>query len=426
MMFSNLKKSIIKKNEALSSTIYSHLFRYPTPINITYLWSFGSLAGLSLAIQIFTGLFLSMHYVPHIDYAFVSVEHIMRDVNYGWFMRYTHANGASMFFIVVYLHILRGLYYKLYLKKALWFSGVIIYILMMAAAFLGYILPWGQMSFWGATVITNFFSAIPYIGTDIAFFIWGGYSVNNATLNRFYSLHYLLPFIIAALALVHISILHIEGSSNPLGIESYNNLPFYPYFWLKDFFALSVFIFVLIVLVFFYPNSLGHVSNYIPADPLVTPAHIVPEWYFLPFYAILRSIPNKLGGVICMFLAILVLFVIPFIDRPKNIATRFRYTYQFTFWFFIADIVILCWLGGQEAVEPYIFLGQVATFFYFFFFIVLIPFTTHLDDLFWNDYAAEAQKIVRKEWLELTQEERDAWIKNYLKTLEDLKKRDNC
>ena len=323
--------------------------------------------------------------------AFLSVEHIMRDVNHGWFMRYTHANGASMFFIVVYLHILRGLYYKLYVKKALWFSGLIIYILMMAAAFLGYVLPWGQMSFWGATVITNFFSAIPYIGNDIAFFIWGGYSVNNATLNRFYSLHYLLPFVIAALALVHISILHIEGSTNPLGIESVNNLPFYPYFWLKDFFAFTIFLLALTILVHFYPNHLGHVSNYIPADPLVTPAHIVPEWYFLPFYAILRSIPNKLGGVIFMFLAIIILFFLPFIDKPKNTSTRYRYTYQLFFWFFISDIVILCWLGGQAAIEPYIYLGQLATFFYFFFFLVILPLTTYIDDLAWIKFEDETE-----------------------------------
>ena len=391
-------------NQPINSSFFSHLIKYPTPINISYLWSFGSLAGMALLIQIVTGLFLSMHYIPHIDHAFYSVEHIMRDVNHGWFMRYTHANGASMFFVVVYLHIFRGIYYKLYLKKKLWFSGLIIYILMMAAAFLGYVLPWGQMSFWGATVITNFFSAIPYIGEDIAYFIWGGYSVNNATLNRFYSLHYLLPFIIAALALVHIAILHIEGSSHPLGTESYNNVPFYPYFWWKDFFAFTLFLFCLAVLVFFYPNTLGHVSNYIPANPLVTPAHIVPEWYFLPFYAILRSVPNKLGGVICMFLAIAILFLLPFIDKPAHTATRFRYAYQFVYWFFISDVAILCWLGGQAAVEPYIFLGQAATFFYFFFFLVLIPLTTYIDDMHLNYKDGEDDLELKEEGSEASKE----------------------
>jgi ubiquinol-cytochrome c reductase cytochrome b subunit len=369
------------KNAPLVSTISNHLIFYPTPVNLNYLWSFGSLAGFALVVQIVTGLFLSMHYTPHVDYAFLSVEHIMRDVNHGWFIRYCHANGASMFFIVVYLHIFRNIYYKLYLKKWLWWSGLVIYILMMAAAFLGYVLPWGQMSFWGATVITNFFSAIPYIGTDIAYFIWGGFSVNNATLNRFYSLHYLLPFIIAALSIVHISILHVEGSSNPLGLESHNNLPFYPYFWLKDFFALLIFLDILSVFVFFYPNAMGHVSNYIPANPLVTPAHIVPEWYFLPFYAILRSIPSKLGGVICMGLAIVILFFLPVLDKPKHTATQFRYFYKTAYWFFISDVVLLTWLGGQDVVEPYITIGQIATVFYFSFFLFVIPITTKLDDL---------------------------------------------
>ena len=281
-------------NNFLLSFIHNHIVTYPTPINLNYAWSFGSVAGICLVIQIITGIFLAMHYVPHISLAFDSVEHIMRDVNYGWLIRYCHANGASVFFIVVYLHIFRGLYYGSYMHPRgwLWASGVLIFILMMATAFMGYVLPWGQMSFWGATVITNLFSAVPVYGPLIVEWLWGGFSVDQATLNRFYSLHYLLPFIIAAVTVLHLCLLHKYGSNNPLGINTdITSVPFYPYFYVKDFFSFWVFLFGYLTLVFFVPNMLGHPDNYIPANPMVTPAHIVPEWYFLPFYAILRSIP---------------------------------------------------------------------------------------------------------------------------------------
>ena len=297
--------------DSLLSFADSHIISYPTPINLNYMWSFGSLAGLGLVIQIITGIFLAMHYTPHVDLAFNSVEHIMRDVNNGWLIRYIHANGASFFFIVTYIHIFRGLYFGSYMypRGFLWCSGVIIFLLMMATAFMGYVLPWGQMSFWGATVITNLFSAIPFIGGLIVEWLWGGFSVDNATLNRFFSLHYLLPFLIAGLALVHLSLLHTAGSGNPLGINTnIDSITFYPYFYSKDVFAFLLYVFFLCFFVFYFSNFLGHSDNYIPANPLVTPPHIVPEWYFLPFYAILRSIPHKLGGVIAMFAALLIVY----------------------------------------------------------------------------------------------------------------------
>jgi ubiquinol-cytochrome c reductase cytochrome b subunit len=281
------------------------------------MWSFGSTAGLCLVMQIISGIFLAMHYTPHIDFAFSSVEHIMRDVNNGWLIRYVHANGASMFFIVIYCHIFRGLYYGSYMypRSILWVSGVIIFLLMMATAFMGYVLPWGQMSFWGATVITNLFSAIPLVGFSIVEWLWGGFSVDNATLNRFYSLHYLMPFLIAALTLVHLTLLHQHGSNNPLGINTnVDTISFYPYFYVKDAFSFLILLTIFSFFVFFYPNALGHPDNYIPANPLVTPPHIVPEWYFLPFYAILRSIPDKLGGVVAMISAILALLLLPILN----------------------------------------------------------------------------------------------------------------
>jgi len=288
------------------SIFTNHLIKYPTPININYAWSFGSLAGICLIIQILTGIFLAMHYTAHIDLAFSSVEHIMRDVNNGWLIRYAHANGASMFFIVVYCHIFRGLYYGSYIhpRELLWCSGVLMFILMMATAFMGYVLPWGQMSFWGATVITSLFTAIPFIGSVIVDWLWGGFTVSNATLNRFFSLHFFLPFALAGLSLLHLALLHKDGSNNPLGVDSHvDKISFYPYFFVKDLFAFFSFLFFFFIFLFYFPNILGHPDNYIPADPMQTPPHIVPEWYFLPYYAILRSIPDKLGGV----LAILVL-----------------------------------------------------------------------------------------------------------------------
>ena len=362
--------------DQIISFVDSHIINYPTPINLNYMWSFGSTAGLCLVIQILTGIFLAMHYTPHIDYAFSSVEHIMRDVNNGWLIRYLHANGASMFFIVTYSHIFRGLYYGSYMnpRGALWCSGVIIFLLMMATGFMGYVLPWGQMSFWGATVITNLFSAIPFIGGAIVEWLWGGFSVDNATLNRFFSLHYLMPFVITGLVLVHLSLLHQNGSNNPLGInKNVDSVSFYPYFYVKDLFAFLILVTVFSFFVFFYPNFLGHADNYIPANPLVTPAHIVPEWYFLPFYAILRSIPDKLGGVIAMVAAILVLLLLPVINTSEIRSSKFRPIFSMAYWFLVADFLILGWIGQKPVETPYIEVGQVATVFYFLFLLVLIP-----------------------------------------------------
>jgi len=360
----------------ITSFVDSHIINYPTPVNLNYMWSFGSTAGLCLVIQIITGIFLAMHYTPHIDYAFSSVEHIMRDVNNGWLIRYLHANGASMFFIVTYSHIFRGLYYGSYInpRGPLWCSGVIILLLMMATGFMGYVLPWGQMSFWGATVITNLFSAIPIVGGAIVEWLWGGFSVDNATLNRFFSLHYLMPFVITGLVIVHLSLLHTTGSNNPLGInKNIDTVSFYPYFYVKDLFAFFALLAFFSFFVFFYPNSLGHADNYIPANPLVTPAHIVPEWYFLPFYAILRSIPDKLGGVIAMVAAILVLLLLPVINTSEIRSSKFRPIYGVAYWFLVADFLILGWIGQKPVETPYIEVGQVATAFYFLFLLVLIP-----------------------------------------------------
>jgi ubiquinol-cytochrome c reductase cytochrome b subunit len=354
----------------------SHIIDYPTPVNINYFWSFGSTAGICLLIQLITGIFLAMHYTPHIDYAFNSVEHIMRDVNNGWLIRYLHANGASIFFIVVYCHIFRGLYFGSYIKprEVLWNSGVIIFLLMMGTGFMGYVLPWGQMSFWGATVITNLASAVPLVGPSIVEWLWGGFSVDNATLNRFFSLHYLLPFIIVGLVLVHLSLLHENGSNNPLGIaKSVSVISFYPYFYIKDLFAFLILIFSFSLLIFYFPNFLGHSDNYIPANPLVTPPHIVPEWYFLPFYAILRSIPDKLGGVLAMLAAILVLLLLPFVNFSNIRSNKFRPLFAFVYWFLVVDFTILGWIGQKPVETPFIEVGMVATFLYFFILLILFP-----------------------------------------------------
>jgi len=353
---------------ALLSFIDSHIISYPTPVNLNYFWSFGSSAGLCLVIQILTGVFLAMHYTPQIDLAFNSVEHIMRDVNNGWLIRYIHANGASIFFIVVYSHIFRGLYFGSYIypRDKLWISGVFIFLLMMATAFMGYVLPWGQMSFWGATVITNLFSAIPVIGKTVVEWLWGGFSVNNATLNRFLSLHYLMPFLIAGLTLIHLSFLHTEGSNNPLGINfNIETISFYPYFYVKDLFSFLVLILFLSFFLFFSPNALGHPDNYIVANSLVTPSHIVPEWYFLPFYAVLRSIPNKLGGVVAMVCAILVLILLPYINISKIRSPKFRPLFSFIYWFLVFDFLLLGWVGQKPVEDPYILIGLLATLLYF-------------------------------------------------------------
>jgi len=370
------------KNYILSF-VDSHIINYPTPINLNYFWSFGSTAGLCLVIQILTGIFLAMHYVPHVDFAFVSVEHIMRDVNGGWLIRYLHANGASMFFIVVYCHISRGLYYGSYMypRNFLWISGVVILLLMMATAFMGYVLPWGQMSFWGATVITNLFSAVPYVGTNIVEWLWGGFSIGNATLNRFFSLHYLMPFLIVGLVLIHLSLLHRDGSNNPLGTNSNSDyISFYPYFYVKDLFSFLVLVLILSFFVIYYPNILGHADNYIPANPMSTPPHIVPEWYFLPFYAILRSIPIKLGGVVAMLGSILILILLPYINTSLVRSNKFRPIFSILYWFLVSDFIILGWIGQKPVESPYIEVGMAATFFYFMFFLILVPFVGFIEN----------------------------------------------
>jgi ubiquinol-cytochrome c reductase cytochrome b subunit len=365
----------INKNY-LFALLDSHIIHYPSPITLTYAWSFGSLAGLCLVIQMLSGIFLAMHYTPDINLAFSSVEYIMRDVKNGWLIRYIHANGASMFFIVVYAHICRGLYYGSYMepRELLWCSGVILLLLMMGTAFTGYVLPWGQMSFWGATVITSMVTAIPIAGQPIVEWLWGGFTVGNPTLKRFFSIHFTLPFIIAGLTLIHLALLHKDGSNNPIGSDSgIDDIPFYPYFVSKDVFALSCFLVFFATFVFYFPNTLNHPDNYIPADPLQTPAHVVPEWYFLPFYAILRSIPHKAGGIVAMGGAILVLLLIPFTNTSYVRNTTYRPIFKFCFWLFIADYIILTWIGQKPVRNAFIFVGQIATVYYFFFFLVLIP-----------------------------------------------------
>lgn len=358
------------------SLVNNHLIAYPTPINIHYAWNFGFLSLICLVIQLITGIFLAMHYTPHISYAFYSVEHIMRDVNFGWLIRYLHANGASMFFIVVYFHIFRGLYFGSYTrpKQWVWVIGIVILLLMIITAFIGYVLPWGQMSLWGATVITNLVSAIPKIGNYIVFWLWGGFSVDNATLNRFFSLHYLLPFLIVAMSLVHLAFLHQEGSGNPLGIESTSDkINLFPYFVIKDFLGLTFFAVFFAVFLYFFPNILGHSDNYIEANPMVTPTHIVPEWYFLPFYAILRSIPHKLGGVIAMLFSILILAGLPWLHSTEIRSSRFRPIYKILYWILISCCMLLGWIGGMPVEDPYISIGQFLSLFYFSYFLVILP-----------------------------------------------------
>jgi ubiquinol-cytochrome c reductase cytochrome b subunit len=360
------------------STLRHSLVDYPTPLNLNYFWNFGSIAGIMLLSQILTGIFLAMHYTPHTAHAFDSVEHIMRDVNYGWLVRYMHANGASMFFLVVFIHIFRGLYYGSYKapREILWWLGIIILLLMMASAFMGYVLPWGQMSFWGATVITNLFSAFPLVGESIVTWLWGGFSVDNPTLNRFFALHYLLPLVLVGVVLLHLVALHQHGSNNPLGIDAkgeQDKIPFHPYYTAKDFFGFGVFFLVFSYFVFFDPNYLGHPDNYIPANPMVTPAHIVPEWYFLPFYAILRAVPDKLGGVLAMFGAILVLFVLPWLDTSKVRSGNFRPLFRPFFWLFFVCCIALGYLGGKPAEGTYVLWSRICTGYYFAYFLIILP-----------------------------------------------------
>jgi len=374
----------IFKSHPLLRLVNSYVIDSPTPSNLSYLWNFGSLLALCLIIQIVTGVTLAMHYTPSVAEAFNSVEHIMRDVNNGWLIRYLHANTASAFFFLVYLHVGRGLYYGSYKapRTLTWIIGSIILIVMMATAFLGYVLPYGQMSLWGATVITNLMSAIPWIGQDIVEFLWGGFSVNNATLNRFFALHFLLPFVLAALVLMHLISYHeTVGSGNPLGISSnYDRLPFAPYYIFKDLITIFLFFFVLSLFVFFMPNALGDSENYVMANPMQTPPAIVPEWYLLPFYAILRSIPNKLLGVIAMFSAILIILVMPITDLSKYRGLQFRPLSKVAFYVFVANFLILMQLGAKHVESPFIEFGQISTVLYFSHFLVIMPLVSFIEN----------------------------------------------
>lgn len=371
------------------NNIYEFFFSYPVSLNLSYFWNFGVYSLVCLIIQILTGLFLAMHYTPEQNLAFISVEHIMRDVKLGWLLRYIHANGASMFFIVVYIHMFRGFYFSSYLypREKIWISGILIFLLMIITAFLGYVLPWGQMSFWAATVITNLVSAVPKIGTDIVVWLWGGYAVDNATLNRFYSFHFLFPFIILGLVFFHLIFLHDVGSSNPLGIEfhEFDNTFMYPYYIIKDLYGIIIFFIFFSLFLFFSPNYLGHTDNYIPANPLVTPTHIVPEWYFLPFYAILRSIPDKLLGVIGMLSSIIILFLLPFYLKFEVRSLNFRPASRIFFWFFLFICILLGWLGSMPANEPFVTISQIMTCLYFINFFIFLPFLYLFERFFWNN-----------------------------------------
>jgi ubiquinol-cytochrome c reductase cytochrome b subunit len=362
----------------MARLMHGQFVDFPTPRNLNYLWTFGGILTFVLGVQILTGVVLAMHYVPSASDAFGSVEHIRRDVNFGWLLRNLHAVGASMFFLAVYVHMFRGLYYGSYKapREVLWIIGVLIYLVMMATAFLGYTLPWGQMSFWGATVITNFFSAIPLVGESVVQWLWGGFSVSSATLNRFYSLHYLLPFVIAGLTALHVWALHVAGQNNPTGLDlrtKLDSVPMSPYAVAKDIFALSVFVILFSWFVFFVPDYLGHADNYIPANPLVTPAHIVPEWYFLPFYAILRAIPSKLGGVIAMFSAIAILAFAPWLDTSRVRSTKYRPTYRWFFWLFLFSCLALGYLGSKPAEGIYVIWARIFTVYYFAHFLLVMP-----------------------------------------------------
>ncbi|MDH3228752.1 MAG: cytochrome b N-terminal domain-containing protein [Alphaproteobacteria bacterium] len=376
--------------------------QFPMPKNLNYWWNFGALASVVLVLMLVTGILLAMQYTPHVDYAFESVERIMRDVNYGWLLRYLHMNGASMFFIVVFIHLFRGMYYGSYKtpRELLWILGVVIVLLMMATSFMGYVLPWGQMSFWGATVITNLFSAIPWVGDSIVTWLWGGFSVDNPTLNRFYALHFLLPFVIFAVVALHVVAVHITGSNNPKGIDVQvprDTVPFHPYFTAKDSVGLVAFLLFFAAVVFFDPNLFGEPDNYIKADPLQTPTHIVPEWYFLPFYAILRAVPDnfiggwvtswmgftfisaKLAGVIAMFASIMVLFALPWLDRSNVRSARYRPIHNVLFWFFVFDCFVLGWVGANPAEGMFVWIGRIGTVWYFAHFLVFIPLVSMIE-----------------------------------------------
>src|ERR1700754_538366 len=374
----------IERRLPIFGLIHSSFIVYPVPRNLTYWWTFGGILSFMLAVQIVTGVILAMHYTPEATMAFNSVEGIVRDVNYGWLLRNLHACGASMFFVAVYIHMLRGLYYGSYKepREVLWILGVIIYLLMMATGFMGYVLPWGQMSFWGATVITNLFSAFPYVGESIVTLLWGGYAVGNPTLNRFFSLHYLLPFVIAGVVALHVWALHVAGQNNPDGVDiktEKDSVPFTPHATMKDFFGVSCFMLLYTWFIFYMPNYLGDADNYIPANPGVTPAHIVPEWYYLPFYAILRSIPNKLAGVVAMFGAIVILVFLPWLDTARTRSSKYRPLAKQFFWIFVVVCVLLGYLGAQPPEGIYVIAGRILTVMYFAYFLVVLPLLSRIE-----------------------------------------------